>query len=38
MGYRGPLNGSAEMNIWLHKNILSKLDEAGVNVPANLKA
>jgi len=37
LGYGGPLNGSAEMNIWLHKRILAKVDEAGAKVPADLK-
>jgi hypothetical protein len=37
LGYSGALNGSAEMNIWLHKQILTKLDEAGAIVPADLK-
>jgi hypothetical protein len=37
LGYSGALKGSAEMNIWLHKRILTKLDEAGAMVPADLK-
>jgi hypothetical protein len=37
LGYSGALNGSAEMNIWLHKRILTKLNEAGAIVPADLK-
>jgi hypothetical protein len=37
LGYRGSFNGSAEMNIWLHKQILARLDEAGTTVPTNLK-
>src|SRR5262249_21431084 len=37
LGYSGVLNGSAEMNIWLHRRIMAKLDEAGANVPADLK-
>lgn len=38
LGYPGPFNGSAEMNIWLHKQILARLDEAGATVPTDLKA
>jgi Domain of unknown function (DUF3597) len=38
LGYRGSLNGSVEMNIWLHKQILARLDEAGAVVPTDLKA
>jgi hypothetical protein len=38
LGYPGSLNGSAEMNIWLHKQILARLDQAGASVPTDLKA
>jgi hypothetical protein len=38
LGYKGELNGSAEMNIWLHKQVMTKLAENGGKVPADLKA
>lgn len=31
------LDGSAEMNIWLHKQVMAKLAEGGGRVPASLK-
>ncbi len=37
LGYKGELNGSAEMNIWLHKQVMKKLAENGGKVPADLK-
>jgi hypothetical protein len=37
LGYKGELNGSAEMNIWLHKEVMKKLAENGGKVPADLK-
>jgi len=37
LAYKGELNGSAEMNIWLHKQVMVKLAESGGVVPANLK-
>ena len=36
LGYTGELNGSAEMNIWLHKQVIQKLKENGGKVPADL--
>ena len=36
LGYTGALNGSAEMNIWLHKQVMVKLAESGGKVPADL--
>lgn len=36
LGYTGELNGSAEMNTWLHKALLKKLSENGGKVPAEL--
>jgi hypothetical protein len=36
LGYTGELNGSAEMNIWLHKQVMQKLAANGGNVPAKL--
>lgn len=38
LGYKGELNGSAEMNIWLHKAVMKKLEENGGKVPADMKA
>jgi len=38
LGYKGDLNGSAEMNIWLHKAVMKKLAENGGKVPAELQA
>ena len=37
LGYKGELNGSADMNIWLHKAVMKKLAENGGKVPADLK-
>ncbi len=37
LGYTGALNGSAEMNIWLHKQVMTKLAESGGVVPESLK-
>ena len=37
LGYTGALNGSAEMNVWLHKQVMVKLAESGGTVPASLK-
>jgi hypothetical protein len=36
-GYKGSLDGSAEMNIWLHKEVMTKLAESGGVVPESLK-
>ena len=35
-GYTGQLDGSAEMNIWLHKQVLCELAANGGKVPAEL--
>ena len=35
--YSGDMNDSAKMNIWLHKQVMSKLAENGGIVPADLK-
>jgi len=35
--YSGDKNDSASMNIWLHKQVMSKLAENGGKVPADLK-
>lgn len=36
LGYTGPKDGSAEMNMWLHKQVMKKLAENGGKVPAEL--
>ena len=35
LGYTGELNGSAEMNIWLHKATMKQLAANGGRVPAS---
>lgn len=36
LGYTGTLEGSAEMNIWLHKAVMRELAANGGKVPADL--
>jgi hypothetical protein len=36
LGYTGDLDGSAEMNIWLHKKTMQELARNGGRVPAEL--
>ena len=36
--YSGDTNDSAAMNIWLHKQVMHKLEENGGKVPDDLKA
>jgi 3-oxoacyl-ACP reductase-like protein len=36
LGYTGDLDGSAEMNIWLHKAVMRELAANGGTVPADL--
>lgn len=36
LGYTGAKDGSAEMNIWLHKAVMRELARNGGKVPANL--
>lgn len=36
LGYKGELNGSAEMNIWLHKAVMQGLAKNGGKVPASM--
>lgn len=36
LGYTGERNGSAEMNIWLHKAVMRELAANGGTVPADL--
>jgi hypothetical protein len=37
LGYTGDMNDSAKMNVWLHKQVMTKLAENGGTVPADLK-
>ena len=37
LGYTGEKDGSAEMNIWLHKAVMRELEKSGGTVPAALK-
>ena len=37
LGYTGDKDGSAEMNIWLHKAVMRELEKNGGKVPAGLK-
>ena len=37
LGYTGKLDGSAKMNIWLHKEVVTKLAETGGVVSGSLK-
>jgi hypothetical protein len=37
LGYKGELSGSAEMNTWLHKQVMTKLAESGGVVPDTIK-
>jgi len=36
LGYTGPKDGSAEMNIWLHRAVMRELAKNGGKVPASL--
>ena len=36
LGYTGDKDGSAEMNIWLHKAVMRELAKNGGKVPASL--
>ena len=37
LGYTGHKDGSAEMNIWLHKAVMKKLEQNGGRVSAELR-
>lgn len=37
LGYTGEKDGSAEMNIWLHRRVMEELEKNGGLVPAGLK-
>ncbi len=38
LGYTGAKDGSAEMNIWLHRRVMEELAKNGARVPASLQA
>src|SRR5262249_25595647 len=38
LGYTGALDGSAAMNVWLQKQVMTKLAESGGKMPDTLKA
>ena len=37
LGYTGAKDGSAEMNIWLHKRVIEELEKSGGKVSASLR-
>ena len=37
LGYKGARDGSAEMNVWLHKQVMEKVAEGGGKVPASIQ-
>ncbi|MGL4996117.1 MAG: DUF3597 domain-containing protein [Deefgea sp.] len=37
LGYLGQLDGSADMNLWLHKQVMTELAKHGGKVPAELQ-
>ena len=37
LSYKGDMNDSASMNIWLHRQVMNKLAANGGKVPADLK-
>ena len=37
LGYTGDKSDTAAMNMWLHKQVMKKMEENGGKVPANLK-
>lgn len=37
LGYTGAPDGSAEMNVWLHKQVMARMMESGGVVPNSLK-
>ncbi|MCG2591993.1 DUF3597 domain-containing protein [Ramlibacter sp. XY19] len=37
LGYSGDKNDSAAMNMWLHKEVMKRMEANGGKVPANLK-
>lgn len=36
LGYTGATDDTAKMNIWLHKEVLTKISENGGNIPSEL--
>jgi hypothetical protein len=38
LGYTGAKDGSAEMNIWLHRKVMDELEKNGGRVSASLRA
>lgn len=38
LGYTGPKDGSAEMNLWLHRKVTEGLEAHGGQVPENMRA
>ena len=37
LGYTGDTNDSASMNIWLHKQVMTKIADAGGKIPSDIK-
>ncbi len=37
LGYTGDMNDSASMNVWLHKQVMSKLAANGGKLPPEIK-
>ena len=37
LSYAGDMNDSASMNVWLHKQVMTKLAENGGKIPDELK-
>lgn len=37
LGYLGEIDGSADMNLWLHKQVMTQLAQHGGKVPAELQ-
>jgi hypothetical protein len=37
LGYSGALDGSAAMNVWLHKEVMDRVAKSGGAVPASLQ-
>ncbi|MGA7487274.1 MAG: DUF3597 domain-containing protein [Xanthobacteraceae bacterium] len=37
LGYTGALDGSAEMNVWLHRQVMVRLADSGGKVPESLR-
>jgi len=37
LGYTGNVNDTAPMNIWLHKQVMTKIADAGGKIPGDIK-